>query len=74
MSDTVAVTKQQNVLRANGVSVVDSGFSCSPLQVKKLALMLTMTNQTTASVFSLSPWKADQAQCGTRENDSQCLH
>lgn len=53
--------KQQNILRANGVSVLESEFIFSPLQVKKLALMLTMTNQTAASVFSLSTWKADQA-------------
>lgn len=42
--------------------MLDSGFSCSPLRVKKLGPMLAMTNQTTASVFSLSPWKADETQ------------
>lgn len=57
-------------LRANCVSVLDSGFLCSPLQ--KYSLMLTLDNQTTASVFSLSTWKADQAQWERREIVSQC--
>lgn len=54
--------KQRHLFRVNRVSVLDSGFSCSPLRVKKLGPMLAMTNQTTASVFSLSPWKADETQ------------